>query len=182
MGLREEAIGEYEKEQESIKDSNIIESEKFAEKSLKVLRDIIGDNHSGMIVVADKQSGSTSFIVDRILFRVTIPVGLSLESLPRSLPPPPLRPPPQKPRQPPVVNVVQTCERCGIEIISTVKNLKDIGKALIETHSKYDCDKKKLDDDKNEDDKNEKLSNVEKKLLVALRDFVQENDHMCSSF
>lgn len=157
MGLKEIAIEEYEKEKELIKDSNLREAEKFAEKALHSLRDIIG-NEYGDIEIVVKQPGATSFRVDGILFMVNTSQGY------------------------PIVSVVKKCSICEIENTVRVLNLKDIGRVLVEPHSKYDCDrmletKKKLDDDKSGI-----ILSTEARLVEVLRDFIKENDHMCSSY
>jgi len=157
MGLKEKAIGAYEEEKELIKESNIKEAETFAENALISLREILGDE-CGNIKIVVKRPGSTSFRVDGISFRVTSSQGYS------------------------DISVIKKCPICETESTFRVSNLKDIGRALVEPHHKYDCDrmleiKKQMDDEKNG-----KIISTEERLLAALRDFIQENDHMCSSY
>lgn len=156
MSLKEEAIEAYEKEKELIKESNLREAEKFAEKALHSLRDIIGNEYGNMEIVV-KQPGATSFSVDGILFRVTSSHGYN------------------------EISVVKKCPIC--ETVDTVRilNIKDIGKALVEPHSKYDCDRMLEIKKESDDGKNGVILSTEARLLEAMRDFVMENGHMCSS-
>ena len=157
MGLKERAIEEYEREKELVKESNLREAEKFAEKALHSLRDIIGNEYGDIEIVA-KQPGSTSFRVDGILFRATTSQGYY------------------------EINVVKKCPICEIETTVRVLNLKDIGKAIVEPHSKYDCDQMIETKKRMEDEKNGMVLSTEARLLEAFRDFIRENDHMCSSY
>ncbi len=157
MDLKEKAIKEYKRERHLTEENNKREADKFAEKSLHALRDIVGGN-CGDIKVVIKMPGCTDFNVDGILFRVVTSDGY------------------------PIVNIVRTCERCGINIESRVINLKDIGRALVEPHDKFDCDrifKVKNDPDY---DENAKVSITDRRLLEAMRYFIRENDQMCSGY
>lgn len=157
MSLKEKAIEEYEREKALIKESNLKEAENFAEKALKALKDILGDE-CGDIKIIVKQPGATSFRVDGMLFRVTTSQGYH------------------------ETNVVKKCPICETETTVRVLTLKDIGKALVEPHSKYDCDRMLEIKKELEDDKSGIVLSTEARLLEALRDFIKENDHMCSSY
>jgi len=156
MSLKEKAIEAYEKEKELIKESNLREAEIFAEKALKTLRDMIGEEY-GNIKVVVKQPGATSFRVDGILFRVIASQGYY------------------------DINVIQKCPICEVEIATKVFNFKDIGKALVDLHNKYDCDRMFEIKKEMEDEKNGIVLSTEARLLAVLRDFIKENGHMCSS-
>ena len=157
MDLKEKAIEEYKREKLLTEENYKREADNFAEKSLHVLRDIVGDNY-GDIKIVTKMPGCTDFNVDGVLLRVVTSNGY------------------------PVVNIVHTCEKCGFNIESRVINLKDIGKALVEPHDKFGCDrifKVKNDPDY---DENAKVSITERRLLEAMKDFIRENDQMCSGY
>lgn len=157
MGLKEKAIEIYKKEKELEEEKNRIEAENFAEKSLFFVKDIIGGCYSNITVVT-KMPWCTDFNVDGVILRVTMSEGYR------------------------IVNVVKTCEICKIEISSRVLNLKDIGKVLTEPHDIFDCNrifKSKNDPDY---DENQKVSSTDLRILEALREFVRENDEMCSGF
>lgn len=157
MDLKEKAIEEYKREKQLTEDNNKREAENFAEKSHYVVRDIVGGNY-GNITVVTKMPGCTDFNVDGVLLRVTISNGY------------------------PVVNIVRTCERCGIQTESRVINLKDIGKALVEPHGTFDCDRIFKAKNESDYDENGKTTSNERRFLEAMKDFIRENDEMCSGF
>jgi hypothetical protein len=157
MDLKENAIELYEREKQLAEENNKREADNFAEKSLHVLRDIIGGNCDDIKVVT-KMPGCTDFNVDGVLLRVVTSNGY------------------------PVVNIVHTCERCGIKIESRIINLKDIGKALVEPHNKFDCDRIFKLKNEPDYDENGKVTSYERRLLEAMKDFIRENDRMCSGF
>jgi hypothetical protein len=158
MGLKEKAIEAFEIENESITEANMRKTEKFAENALQSLKDVIGNDYDigndCNIDIVDKQSWATSFIVDDLLFRVSASE----------------------------VHLVQTCPRCQAEITDRVLDIKDIGKALVRPHNKYDCDRITESRMKEEKEKNGVVLGTDERLLEALRDFIRENDHMCSSY
>ena len=153
MGLREKAIDAYTRDRELIKESNIKEAENFARKALEELRKILGNDED--IIIVTKQPGATTFSADGISFRVTSSEGYH------------------------VVNVIITCPVCGAETVTRVSYIKDIGRALMEPHSKYDCDRMLEIKKANESGYN--VLSTEERLLEAFKDFIRENDHMCSS-
>jgi hypothetical protein len=160
MNLKERAIDEYKKERKLIEESNAKDAEIFANKAIHALQDIIGVQRADIITV-EKQPGCVSFRVDDILFRVTTSEGYH------------------------VVNIVQKCVVCGSDIYTRILDIEDIGKALTEPHFKYDCDqaveiKKRLEKIK-EENVGGKVLDVNERLISALKDFVAENDRMCSS-
>ena len=147
MGLRENAIEAYKKERELIKERDKIEAETFSRRALDALKDIIGREYTDIKTVVE-QHGATSFSIDSILFRVTSSQGYH------------------------VVNLVKTCPRCETETTVRVLNLKDIGMALVEPHSSYDCDKII---DMKENEEGVRVLSTEERLLETLRDFIREN-------
>ena len=153
MNLKEKAIEVYEKEKELCKESEMREAEKFTEEALKALRDLIGEEH-GDIVTLSKLPGDISFIIDGILFRAGSSNGY------------------------PVINMVVKCDVCESEIISRVVYIRDIGRALAEPHSKYDCDQVLRLKKEMEDRKNGIVLSTEGRLLEALKDFVAENTNI----
>jgi len=155
MGLKEKAVEAYETDKELTKKSIEKEAEIFAEKALKSLKDILGEE-CGNIEIVDKQPGATSFRVDGILFEVCASQGY------------------------PFVNVIVNCLICGNKINVRVFNIKDIGKALVEPHSKYDCDRALEIKKESDDEKNVLVLSTEARLLEALKDFIRENDCTCS--
>lgn len=157
MGLREKAIELYEKEIQLAEENDVRIADNFAVKSLSALRDIIGEDY-GDIKIVTKTPGSTEFNVDEILFRVRTSDGY------------------------PIVNIVKTCTRCGLEIEERVINLKGIGKALVKIHDKFDCDR--IFNVKNDPDydENAKVSVADRRFLEAMKDFIRDNDQMCSGF
>lgn len=156
MGLREKAIGVYEREKDVAKVNRMKEADMFAEKALKYIREILGDGEEipddcGDIIVLAKQPGSTSLRIDGILFSVSASDGYHHAS------------------------AIKKCPVCGIEVDTMVFNLESLGKALVEPHNKYDCDrmleiKKEMDDEKNGN-----IISTEGRLLLVLKDFVREN-------
>jgi len=157
MDLKKKAIEEYKREKQLTDENYKKEADNFAEKSLHVLRDIVGGNY-GDIKVVTKMPGCTDFNVDGVLLRVVTSNGY------------------------PIVNIVRTCEKCGFNIESRVINLKDIGKALVEPHDKFDCERFfKLKNDPDYDE-NAKVSITDRRLLEAMKDFIRENDQMCSGY
>jgi hypothetical protein len=157
MSLKDKAIESYEKEKELKKKSEIKEAEKFAEEALKVLRDIIGGEYDNDVITLSKRPENISFSVDGVLFRATSSQGY------------------------PGIDIVVKCPECGTDIHSKVVYFGDIGRALAEPHFKYDCDQTIRLKKEMEDRKNGKVLDTNERLLEALRDFVNENDHMCSS-
>lgn len=157
MNLKESAMEVYEREKQLTEENYKREADNFAEKSLHVLRDIVEGHYDNMTIVA-KVPGRTDFNVDGVSLRVVTSNGY------------------------PIVNIVKTCTRCGTETEERIVSLKDIGRALIHPHDKFDCDrffKVKNDPDY---DENAKISINEQRLLEAMKDFIRENDHMCSGF
>lgn len=154
MNLKERAIKEYEKEKVLIEESNAREAEKFAENALKALTDIIGE-HGNIVIVVDKQPYCTAFNIGEMLFRVSTSESYY------------------------VIYMIKKCPICESDISTRICDLKDIGKALVEPHSKYDCDQaikisEKLKKMKDGHGRECELSTNEK-LLEALRDFLLEN-------
>jgi hypothetical protein len=150
MGLKEKAFDAYKRDRELIDESNIKEAENFAIKSLERLREVLGNDED--IITVDKQPGATTFSVDGILFRVNSSDGYH------------------------VVNVVKKCSVCGTDNIAGVLDIKDIGRALAEPHSKYDCDR--MLEIKKSNESGDKVLSTEERLLEALREFIRENDNM----
>lgn len=154
VNLKERAIKEYEKEKVLIEESNAREAEKFAEKALKALTDIIGEQ-GNIVTVVDKQPYCTNFSVDGMLFRVSTSESYD------------------------VIYMIRKCPICESDISIRICDLKDIGEALVESHSKYDCDQaiktserlKKMKDGHG----HECELDTNEKLLEALRDFLLEN-------
>lgn len=154
MSLKEKAIEVYKKEKELTKERELIEAEQFTKDALKVLNDMIGVEQDN-ITILSKQQANIDFCVDEVLFRAVQSQGY------------------------PEINVIVKCPLCGTEIPSRVVNIRDIGRALVEPHFKYDCDqvirlKKEMDDRKNGI-----AVGTEERLLSALKDFVSENSDVC---
>lgn len=160
MNLKERSIEEYKKERKLIEENNVEEAEIFADKAIHALQDIIGVQRADIHTV-DKQPGFASFRVDDMLFMVTTSEGYH------------------------VINMICKCDVCGTDVNIRILDIKDIGKALTEPHFKYDCDqvmemKKRLEKIKEENEDWRSLD-VNERLILALKDFVAENDHACSS-
>jgi hypothetical protein len=158
MDLKERAIDEYKKEKKLIEESNEKAAEIFADKAVYALQDIIGVRLADMYTV-DKLPSSASFLVDDMLFRVTTSEGYY------------------------VATMIRKCDICGTDVNTRIVNLKDIGEALVSPHLKYDCDrvletKERLERMKMENE-DEKVLITDRRLLSALKDFIEEN---CSSF
>lgn len=148
MDLTERTITEYKKEKKLLEERRIKDVEIFADKALEELQNIIGVKCADITTV-EKQLCSTSFMVDDLLFYV------------------------YKSECYYVVTMIKKCPICGTNISDRVLNLKDIGRMLVEPHNKYECDRAigiKMDNDRNG-----KVLSTEERLLVALKDFVQEN-------
>lgn len=157
MSLKEKAIELYEKEKKLTAESNAREAENFAKKSLEALKEMLGNEYSDIKIVV-KQPGATSFRVDGILFRVATQQGYH------------------------VTNIIQKCPICETELDIRVLNLKDIGKALVEPHVKYDCDRMLEIKKEMEQEKNGIVLSTDARLLEAIRDFVKENETPCSYY
>jgi hypothetical protein len=157
MGLKEKAIDSYKKEKELREQSEIRDAEKFAEEALKVLRDIIGGEYDSDVETLSKTPYNISFSVDGILFRATSSQGY------------------------PGINIVVKCPACGTDVYSKVVYFRDIGRALVEPHSQYDCDQAIRLKQEDSDRKNGRIMNTDERLLEALGDFVKEHDTPCSS-
>lgn len=153
MGLKEKAIEVYEKEKELVKKSNEKEAENFAEKALKSFEEIFGAE-CGDIEIVEKKPWATTFSVDGILFRVTTSQGYN------------------------EINMVKKCPICEAVTTDRVLNIKDIGKALVEPHNKYDCDRMLEIKKEAGGGENGLVLSTEARLLEALKDFIRENDHM----
>jgi hypothetical protein len=165
MGLKERSIDEYKKEQKLMKESNEKAAEIFADKAVYALQDIIGVRRVDIHTV-DKQPCSASFLVDDLLFRVHTSEGYH------------------------VINMSRKCDVCGTDINTRIMGIKDIGEALIKPHDKFSCDqyleeKERLERMKMErvrmENEDEKMFITDRRLLAALKDFILENRHMCSS-
>jgi hypothetical protein len=153
MSLKEKAIEMYKKQKESIKETELIEEEQFTKDALKVLIEIIGIEQENITI--SKHQGCIDFFTDGISFRASRSQG------------------------DPEINIMIKCPICETEIFSRVTQVRDIGRALVEPHFKYDCDqvirlKKEIDDRKNG-----KVAGTEERLLSALREFISESSEAC---
>lgn len=151
MSLKEKSIELYEKHKELISESNLKEAERFAEDALKALREMLG-SECGDIVTLDKQPGVTVFSIDGLLFRVIV----GSHGYPN-------------------INVLVKCPVCETDVSVEVVYIRDIGRALVEPHFKYDCEKVLRTKKQVTDDKNGVVLGNDERLLSALRDFVAEN-------
>lgn len=154
MNLKEKAIEVYKKEKESIKERELREEEEFAKEALKVLSDIIGVEQDNMTILS-KQQGFIELCTDGVSFRAVASQGY------------------------PEINVMVKCPLCETDIFSRVTNIRDVGRALVEPHFKYDCDQIIRLKKEKDDSKNGIAIDTEERLLSALRDFVSENSEAC---
>lgn len=165
MNLKERAIAEYEKEKKLTYEKNVKEAEIFADKAVVELQNFLGVRRVDIMTV-DKQPCYTNFSVDDMLFMVSISGCYH------------------------VIDIIKRCDVCGHDTATRISNIGDIGRVLIEPHFKYDCEHAVEINKRNKRNKrNEKMKDgdeggneldVNKRLILALKDFVSEND-MCSS-
>ena len=157
MGLKEKAIEEYNRDRELIVQSNEREAEIFAERAFEELKKMLGNEYIDIMsldkrsIIVDKQPGAASFRIDGMLFRVISSQGFY------------------------VVDVVIICPVCGTETYNRIFGIKNIGKALVEPHSKYDCDRAL--EMKKENGGESMVLSTEGRLLEALKEFIRENCH-----
>lgn len=165
MDLKERAIDEYKKEQKLTKENNEKVAEIFADKAVYALQDIIGVRRVDIHTV-DKQCYFASFLVDDMLFRVNTSEGYY------------------------IINMSRRCDVCGADVNTRITSIKDIGEALVKPHDKFSCDqylkeKERLERIKMEmtqmENEDGKVLSTDERLLEALKDFILENRHMCSS-
>lgn len=143
MGLKDDAIQAYAKDQLENKEAEEKEKKKFIEDGLQNIRDRFGDNLK-IDVISDKEGG-IAFLVEGLKMRVRRSQGYY------------------------DVYLVQKCPKCDTEYEDNIINLKNIGKALQEGHSSYECEKILKERDK------VKEFTTDEKLILALRTFVREN-------
>lgn len=143
MGLKDDAIQAYAKDQLENKEAEEKEKKKFIEDGLQNIRDRFGDNLK-IDVISDKEGG-IAFLVEGLKMRVRRSQGYY------------------------DVYLVQKCPKCDTEYEDHIINLKNIGKALQEGHSSYECEKILKERDK------VKEFTTDEKLILALRTFVREN-------
>jgi len=147
MSLIDDAIQAYAKDQLENKEDEEEEKKKFIEGGLQIIRDRFGDNLK-IEVIPDKEDGII-FFVDGLKMGVKRYQGYYN------------------------IFLVQKCPKCDTEYEDHIINLKNIGKAIQEGHTSYDCEKilkerepiKELTTD-------EKLI---EELIEVLRTFIREN-------
>lgn len=114
MGLKEDAMDVYAKDQLENKEEEEKEKKKFIEDGVQNIRDRFGDNLK--IEVSDKEDDIV-FLVDGLKMRLRKAQGYYS------------------------IYLVQKCLRCDTEYEEHIINLKNIGKALQKGHASYDCEK-----------------------------------------
>jgi homospermidine synthase len=143
MSLIEDAKQAYAKDQLEINEDKEKEIKKFVEDGIQCIKEKFGDNLN-IDVISDKE-GDIVFLVDGLKMRVRRSQGYYS------------------------IYLVQICPKCGAEYEDIIINLKNIGRAIQEGHTWYDCEK--ILKEKGP----VKELTTEEKLIEALRTFVQEN-------
>ena len=144
MSLADDAIKAHAKDQLELKESEEIEKKKFIEDGIKNIREKFGDNLK-VEVISDHGLTDIAFLVEGLKMRLKRSQGYYN------------------------IYLVQKCPKCGTEYEDHIVNLKNIGKALQEGHSSYDCEKILKEREPVKD------WTTEEKLVDALRTFVREN-------
>ncbi len=147
MSVKTIAVEIYEKEKKLAEEKDAEEEKKFVEEAFNTLTKMIDVQRADVMMVV-KQPGTVRLLADDVLFEVKQFRGCFN------------------------VSVVVKCSRCGSEAIVGVLSMRDIGRALVEPHFKYDCDME-IEREKN---KNEKVLSSGERLLEALRDFMFEGE------
>jgi hypothetical protein len=143
MSLIEDAKQAYTKDQLENKEDKEKDIKKFIEDSIQCIKEKFGDNLN--IEVISEKDDNIAFLVDGLKMRVRRSQGYYS------------------------IYLVQICQKCCTEYEDIIINLKNIGKAIQEGHTSYDC-KKIL-----KEREPVKELTTEEKLIDALRAFVQEN-------
>lgn len=139
----EDAIQAYAEDQLENKEAEEKEKKRFIEDGIRSIREKFGDNLK-IEVIFDKE-GYVAFLVDGLKMRVRRHQGYHNTFL------------------------VQTCPKCGAEYEDHIVNIKNIGKAIMEGHSAYDCEKILKEREP------VKELTTDEKLIDVLRTFVREN-------
>lgn len=141
MSLIDDAIKAYANDQLENKEEGEKEKKKFIEDSIQNIRDRFGDNLK-IEVISDKEGG-VAFLVDGLKMRLRKSQGYYN------------------------IFLVQKCPKCDTEFEDHIINLKNIGKAIQEGHTSYDCEKIEREPVKE--------LTTDERLIEALRTFVREN-------
>lgn len=115
MGLKEDAIAEYEKDKETTRKNQEEERKRAIDEGIQTIKEKFGEN---LNIETSIENDDISFLVDGLKMKVGRSDGYYS-----------------------VIYLVQKCQKCGEEFMENIINLRDIGKILKEGHKSYDCER-----------------------------------------